>query len=109
MASTRSKTYWMYTETLDKRENLCNHEINFSIDAGLKDVLYVKFKEMAEGTKVAFAVGTNLDLAKGEFLEDPSNKMLKVSFPNKIYLTIYHNLDQGGRFEFDFWYENKSS
>ena len=44
VAGTRSKTYWVFTETLDARENICNHEISFSIDSGLKDVLYVKLK-----------------------------------------------------------------
>ena len=104
LAGTRSKTYWVYTETLDIRENLCNHEVSFSIDAGLKDVLYVKFKEMEKGTRVAFAVGLGLDFAKGEILENPNDKILKVSFPNTLYLSIYHNVNSAGRFEFEFWY-----
>ena len=34
--------------------------------------------------------------------------MLKISFPNTLYLSIYHKINSSGRFEFEFWYENNN-
>ena len=35
--------------------------------------------------------------------------MLKVNFPNKLYLTIEHSVGADGRFEFEFWYTDQDA
>ena len=35
--------------------------------------------------------------------------MLKVNFPNKLYLTIEHSVGVEGRFEFEFWYTDQDA
>ena len=34
--------------------------------------------------------------------------MLKIGFPNKIFLTVEHDLYQTGEFAFEFWYLDQS-
>ena len=33
--------------------------------------------------------------------------MIKVDFPNKLFMTIEHSLHIPGRFEFEFWYTSQ--
>ena len=107
-AKRRAQTYWVYTEVLDSRENLCNHELAFSIDAGLGDTLNIKFKDVVDGTVINFAVGLSFIEAKGEIIQESlASKMIKVDFPNKLFMTIEHSLHIPGRFEFEFWYTSQ--
>lgn len=37
-----------------------------------------------------------------------TNKLLKIGFPNKIFLTVEHDLKATGEFAFEFWYLDQS-
>ena len=41
--------------------------------------------------------------------ESLEGKLLKVNFPNKLYLTIEHSVGVAGRFEFEFWYTDQDA
>ena len=56
-AKKRAQTYFINTAVLDRSQNFCNHEISFSIDGGISDIIYLRFTESAPKTKVEFAVG----------------------------------------------------
>ena len=58
--------------------------------------MYVKFLEHVPGTKVHFAVGKSYARAYGEIIYDPTNKLLRVGFPNSLYLTIEHATNEDG-------------
>lgn len=86
---------------------MCSHEISFSIDAGLNDILNVHFAEVEPGTILHMAVGIDFDTADGQILEEPRGIKLKVAFPNKIFLTVEHRAVEdvlNGVFAFEFWY-----
>ena len=68
--------------------------------------MYVKFLEHVPGTRVHFAVGRSYARAKGEIINDPTDKLLRVGFPNSLYLTIEHSTTADGKFTFDFWYKD---
>ena len=36
-------------------------------------------------------------------------KLLKVNFPNKLYLAIEHSVGADERFEFEFWYTDQDA
>ena len=57
---------------------------------GLNDILNVKFKEFSPGTQVYFAVGKTFPSATGELIEDLQGKLLRVGFPNQIFMTVIH-------------------
>ena len=71
--------------------------------------MYVKFMDNVPGTKVHFAVGRSYARAKGEIIDNPTNKLLRVGFPNSLYLTIEHAVNADGQFTFDFWYKDQAS
>ena len=52
-----SQTYRVNTGVLNWEYNICNHQIMFSIDAGINDNIVVRFQEAALGTIVNFGVG----------------------------------------------------
>ena len=79
------------------------------MDAGRNDIMKLRFVNFAEGTKVYFAVGKNLDQAEGLMIDDLENSTLNVGFPNSIYLVIEHDLRERGDFSFDFWYIDQDS
>ena len=81
-AREKSLTYSIDTAILNPLENLCNHDISFSIEGGINDILEVKFKEFPPGTRVFFAVGKSFQQAEGETLDNLQGVVLKVSFPN---------------------------
>mmetsp|Transcript_23483 Transcript_23483/g.31470 ORF Transcript_23483/g.31470 Transcript_23483/m.31470 type:complete len:104 (-) Transcript_23483:464-775(-) len=83
---------------------MCLHQISFSIDGGRNDILKIKFKEHPPGTNVFFAAGPNLLEAEGMVIPDLDSTMLKVSFPNSIYLVVEYDEVEDGTFSFDFWY-----
>ena len=61
------------------------------------------------GTKLNFSIGSSFLTAQGETLLDSSflDKILKVAFPNRIYMLIEHPREENlatGRFSFEFWY-----
>ena len=85
-------TYKLNTSLLLPEENMCNHEISFSIDAGLKDILNVHFLKVEPGTRLHMAIGTDFITADGQILEEPRDIKLKVAFPNKIFLTVEHSV-----------------
>ena len=58
--------------------------------------MYVKFLEHVPGTRVHFAVGRSYARAKGEIINDPTDKLLRVGFPNSLYLTIEHSETDDG-------------
>ena len=103
-ATDKSQTYSIHSGALDPERRICNHQISFSIDGGSKDILMVKFTESKPETKVSFAVGMSFEKAQGEVIDDLDNKTLKVSFPNKIYLSVDHSEAPIGLFSFEFWY-----
>ena len=91
-----------------KEENICNHEVTFSIDGGLNDILKVHFIEASPGTIVYFAVGTDFNTAKGEIMEEPRDAILRISFPNKLFLSVEHPETEPSPFAFQFFYQDKS-
>ena len=64
----------------------------------------VKFISHQPGTKVFFASATQLNKAEGIWIQYLENTVLKVSFPNSLYLMIDHITDPAGKFAFEFWY-----
>lgn len=79
----------------------------FSIDGGRNDIIQVKFRKHNPGARVYFAVGMNLQNSKGETIKELSGTEIRVSFPNSIYLVVYHSdggFDDVGMFEFDYRY-----
>ena len=91
-------------------ENICNHQISFPIDAGLNDIIKLKFKKYAVGTQVYFAVGPSFERANGQLISDLSTvEILKVGFPNSIFLMIEHPEGSSGDFAFDFWYKDQGT
>ena len=100
-------------------ENICNHKISFPIAAGLNDIIKLRFKKYTAETQVYFAVGQSYESASGQLITDLSElEVLKVGFPNSIYLTIMHpeerlinngvnsDDDDDGLFAFEFWYKD---
>lgn len=57
--------YKVRTGALDQTSPFCNHELNFSINAGLGDVMKVEFKAFTAGTKVTIASGETFEKAIG--------------------------------------------
>ena len=71
----------------------------------MNDIINIKFTEVTPGTVVSFAVGPTFDQAKGEKISQPLNKLLRVAFPNSLYLSVEHEVDDvSGKFGFEFWY-----
>ena len=88
-------------------ENICNHKISFPIEAGLNDIIKLRFRNFAANTQVYFAVGPSFQSAHGQLITDLSTlEILKVGFPNSIFLTIVHPEGGNGDFEMDFWYKD---
>ena len=79
----------------------------------MNDILKVKFLEGMAETKVNLAIGTTFMTARGEVIEDFEGKLLKVAFPNSIFLSIEHpdedNPNKSSRFSFEFWYKDQDS
>ena len=70
---------------------MCVHQVMFSIDGGRNDIIQVKFRQHNAGARVYFAVGTTLHSSKGETIKELSGTEIRVSFPNSIFLVIYHS------------------
>ena len=64
----------------------------------------IKFKSHLPGTRVFFSVGKNLLDSEGMSIRELEGTILKTSFPNTIYLVVYHGGNEDGEFSFDFWY-----
>lgn len=67
----------------------------------------VKFLESMPGTKISMVIGRTYATAKGEIIENFTGQLLKVVFPNSIFLSIEHPKGSNiktGRFSFEFWY-----
>lgn len=60
------------------------------------------------GTRVHFAVGIDFSTAKGETLEEPRDAIIRISFPNKLFLSVEHPGNEPGPFAFQFFYQNQS-
>lgn len=60
-----SQTYSLLPSLLSYNNNVCNHEITFSNDAGINDVLKVEFLSVSPTAIVNFAVGETFETAKG--------------------------------------------
>lgn len=84
--------------------------ISFDINGGTNDILKIKFLEHTPGTIVNFSIGDSFIGSKGETLSGNfDNMLLRVAFPNKIYMHVEHPKDDQkayGRFSFEFWYRN---
>ena len=65
-----SKIYTIDSNVIDQLERFCNHEIRFSIEAGMNDILKIDFLAAPPGTKVYFSVGTSFESAEGQELTD---------------------------------------
>lgn len=82
----------------------------FPIDAGRNDILQVRFKERDPASKIFFVVGTSLPEAEGRKVSDRENAStfidVRISFPNSIFLVVYHgeNKPTTSTFSFDYWY-----
>ena len=50
----------------------------------------------------------NPEEAQGETIDDLANKVLKVSFPNKLFLSVEHSTKDLGLFSFEFYYSNRT-
>lgn len=88
---------------------MCNHRINFPIDAGINDVIKLVFTSYDPQTQVYFAVGHSYETAHGQVITDLSKvKVLKVGFPHSVFLTIVHpeNHYHVSDFGFDFLYKD---
>jgi len=85
---TKHQTYSIDSSALRDNENICNHVISFPLDAGINDILKIKFISHNPGTIVNFSVGKSFSQSSGETITDLTNKLLKVGFPNKIFLSI---------------------
>ena len=83
---------------------MCNHEIVFSIDAGVNDVMKIEFLKMSESTRIHFSVGETFENAKGSTMINAQGQILQIGFPFSIYLTIDHDISQSEKVEFEFWY-----
>ena len=92
-------------------ENLCNHKIVFPIEAGLNDIIKLRFKSYQPETQVYFAVGRTIEEANGQLISDISEvEILKVGFPNSIFLTVVHPEGvKGDDFSFEFWYKDQNA
>ena len=66
----------------------------------------IRFTNSQPATKVSFSVGMNPEEAQGETIDDLANKVLKVSFPNKLFLSVEHSTKDLGLFSFEFYYAN---
>ena len=95
LAHSRSLTYNVNTASLVAEQNMCNHQFTFDINAGVGDILTMKFNEAVPGTKVHFSVGNSFDTSRGETIEDltESDVILKIGFPNKLYITVEHPVE----------------
>ena len=40
-------------------------------------------------------------MAEGEIIDDLEGKVLRISFPNQLFLTVDHNLSRPGKFAFE--------
>jgi hypothetical protein len=89
-AQQKAQVYSIDPQTLPLKDNFCMHAITFSIMAGRNDILKVKFKEHVPGTRIFFAASTSLRNADGIWIEQLENTILKVSFPNTLYLMVEH-------------------
>ena len=106
-AKQNSQSYTIQTRTLDSIENLCNHAIIFDINAGVKDLLKVKFDQAPPGTLVHYAYGPNFEQAQGGgVIDDVEGREITIVFPNNLYFSIEHVVDPPGPFEFTFSYTN---
>ena len=87
---------------------MCKHEISYSVDAGFNDILRVEFYSFAPGTKVYYAYGETFSQVKGGGVIDDEveNKLISLSFPNRLFLSIEHVTDPPGEVEFRFWYDD---
>lgn len=104
IAETGSRTYTIDSSALAESENICNHMISFPIDAGVNDILKIKFLAHNPGTVVNLSVGTSFASSRGEVLTDLTDKLLRVGFPNSIFLSIEHRVKPSGRLSLEFWY-----
>ena len=106
-ATNTSQTYSLHSGALDQKRNYCNHQISFSIDGGSKDILMIRFIDYEPETRVSFSVGRSPETATGEMIDNLDNKLLKVSFPNKLFLSVEHSVESIGPFSFEFWYKDQ--
>ena len=60
-----SQKYKVRAGALDSQSPHCSHEINFSINAGLGDVLKIEFTSFTADTKVIVASGDTFEKAIG--------------------------------------------
>ena len=102
-----SQTYSMDTIALKDSENICNHQITIGIDGGINDILKVKFLETNPGTIVKFSVGKSFASSRGEIVTDLTDKLLKIGFPNSLFLSIEHVTQPTGRVSIEFWYKDQ--
>ena len=96
----------MHSSALAPSENICNHMITFPIDAGINDILKIKFRDHNPGTIVNLSVGPSFALSRGEVITDLTDKLLKVGFPNSIFLSIEHKINPTGVLSLEFWYKD---
>ena len=101
-----SQTYRVNTGVLSSEYNVCNHQIMFSIDAGINDNIVIRFHDAPPGTVVNFGVGDSYQTAKGEVIGTVAGKDLVIGFPNRVFLSIEHKTINRGNFEFEFWYRD---
>ena len=81
--------------------------VRFKItDHGNNDILKIKFRRHNPGTKVHFSVGKSFATSRGETITDLTDKLIKVSFPNSIFLSIEHETEDWGRVNIEFWYKD---
>ena len=98
------QTYKIKPTVLSKEQHICNHEIVFSNDAGINDVMKVEFKKLNQNTIVYFAVGENYENSVGQTMKNTVGEILQIGFPNSLYLTIQHDIAISDQLEFEFWY-----
>ena len=69
----------------------------------------IKFREHNPGTVVNFAVGKSYESAHGETITDLADQLLKVGFPNKIFLSVEHvKKPFTGRLSIEFWFKDQT-
>ena len=69
----------------------------------------MKFLEHNPGTVVRFSVGKSFASSRGETITDLTDKLLKVGFPNSLFLSIEHVTKPTGRVSIEFWYKDQDA
>ena len=54
------------------------------------------------------SVGESFYSSSGEVITNVQDKLLRISFPNKLFLTVEHPVETAARFSIEFWYKDQN-